>query len=87
MVQKYKKVTSGVFPKPGRICVVFDCSASFHGHSLNSILLPGPDLTNNLVGVLCRFRKEPIVLICDIEAVFHQFQVAAKHCDYLRFLW
>ena len=46
--------------KPTKIRVVFDCSAEFHNESLNKHLLQGPDLTNNLVGVLCRFWKEPV---------------------------
>jgi len=44
--------------KPDKLRVVFDCSAKFHGVSLNDTLLTGPDLINPLVGVLCRFRKE-----------------------------
>ncbi len=73
--------------KPGKIHVVFDCSARFHETSLNDHLLTGPDLTNTLVGVLCRFRKGPIAVMCDIERMFHQFHVAKEHQDYLRFLW
>ena len=42
--------------KPGKIRVVFDCSAKFVGLSLNSMLYKGPDLTNSFVGVLTRFR-------------------------------
>lgn len=42
--------------KPGKIRIVFDCSAEFHGESLNRHLLQGPDLINSLTGVLCRFR-------------------------------
>ena len=38
--------------KPDKIRVVFDCSAEFKGESLNRHLLQGPDLTNNLVGVV-----------------------------------
>ena len=49
--------------KPDKIRVVSNCSATFIGHSLNKYLLQGPDLTNSLVGVLCRFRKELIAFM------------------------
>ncbi|KAK3709219.1 hypothetical protein QZH41_004583 [Actinostola sp. cb2023] len=73
--------------KPGKIRVVFDCSATYNGESLNRQLLQGPDLTNNLVGVLFRFRQEPIAFMCDIEKMFHQVKVNKECRDYLRFLW
>ncbi|KAJ8380265.1 hypothetical protein SKAU_G00010430 [Synaphobranchus kaupii] len=73
--------------KPGKICVVFDCSARFQETSLNDHLLTGPDLTNTLVGVLCRFRKGSVAVMCDVERMFHQFQVKREDQDYLRFLW
>ncbi|XP_065109942.1 uncharacterized protein [Paramisgurnus dabryanus] len=72
--------------KPGKIRVVFDCSARF-GTSLNEHLLTGPDLTNTLIGVLCRFRKGRVAIMCDVEHMFHQFHVAKEDQDYLRFLW
>ena len=40
--------------KPGKICVVFDCSAEFEGKSINKELLPGPDLTNQIVSIVIR---------------------------------
>ncbi|KAK3715792.1 hypothetical protein QZH41_001220 [Actinostola sp. cb2023] len=73
--------------KPQKIRVVFDCSAEYKGESLNRHLLQGPDLINNLVGVLARFRKERSAIMCDIEGMFHQVHVNEKHRNYLRFLW
>ena len=52
--------------KPGKIRVVFDCSCSYKGTSLNEELLQGPNLTNSLVGVLTRFRLEPVAFMADI---------------------
>ena len=74
-------------PKRKKIRVVFDCSARFKGTSLNDHLLSGPDLTNNLVGVLCRFRRYRYAIICDVEKMFHQFIVCENDQNYLHFLW
>ena len=73
--------------KPGKIRVVFDCAAQYKGESLNKHLLQGPDLTNSLVGVLQRFRQEPVAFTCDIEGMFHQVRVNKEDRDLLRFLW
>ena len=69
------------------IRVVFDSSCEFRGVSLNKVLLPGPDLMNNLIGVLMRFRKENVAVMCDVEQMFHSFHVDPAHRDFLRFLW
>ena len=66
---------------------MFDCAAKFHGTSLNEQLLSGPDLTNNLVGVLTRFREAPVALTADIEGMFNQVKVSSGHRRYIRFLW
>ena len=73
--------------KPDKIRVVFDASAEFKGESLNRHLLQGPDLTNSLNGVLCRFCKEPIAFTCDVEGMFHQVFVNPDYRNLLRFLW
>ena len=57
--------------KPGKIRVVFDCSAKFMGKSLNDMLYKGPDQTNSLVGVLSRFRENRIAVMADIESMFY----------------
>ena len=73
--------------QPNKLRVVFDCSSQFRGTSLNSHLLSGPDLTNTLTGVLCRFRKDVVAFMCDVKEMFHQFHVNKEHRDYFRFLW
>ena len=73
--------------KPGKIRVVFDCSASFQGVSLNERLLQGPDLANSLVSVLTRFRHEPVAMMADVEATFYQVSVEKADRSLLRFLW
>ena len=41
--------------KPGKVRRVANAASKFRGQSLNSNLLTGPDLLNNLLGVLMRF--------------------------------
>lgn len=52
---------------PGKIRVVFDYSGSFGEQSLNKELLPGPDMTNQIVRVLKSFQQNNIAFIADIE--------------------
>ena len=74
-------------PKKKKLRIVFNCSQEYNGESLNKNLLQGPLLTNNLTGVLLRFRQEPVAVTCDIEGMFHQVHVNPEHRDLLRFLW
>ncbi len=73
--------------KPGKVRVVFDCAPRFGDTPLNDQLLQGPDLTNDLTGVLLRFRQESVALMADVEQMFHQVRVAPDDCHALRFLW
>ena len=66
---------------------MFDSSARYNNISLNQVLNTGPDLTNMLLGILLRFRKERIAVTADIEQMFYNFCVSEEHRDYLRFLW
>ena len=73
--------------KPGKIRVVFDLSAEYHGTSINKQLLSGPDLANQIVGVLLRFREESVAVTGDIEAMFHQVKIPEEQRNFLRFIW
>ena len=77
----------GVSQPPKKLRVVMDCSAKFEGRCLNDELLQGPDLTNNLLGVLLRFRRENIAFTADVEGMFLQVRVPEEHQKFLRFLW
>ncbi|XP_062422700.1 uncharacterized protein LOC119214058 [Pungitius pungitius] len=81
--------TFGVYhpQKPDQIRVVFDSSAQCDGISLNDVLLSGPDLNNSLIGVLLRFRREPVAVTADIRQMFYCFSVREDCRDFLRFLW
>ena len=74
-------------PRKGKIRVVFDCSSQYKGTSINQNLLSGPDLTNQLVGVLHRFRFEPVAFMADIQAMFYQVRVPENQRSHLRYLW
>ena len=67
--------------------IVFDCSAKFNNTSINDVLLQGPDLCNNLTGVLLRFRQEEVAVAADIRNMFHQVFVEEQDRSVLRFLW
>ena len=54
---------------------------------MNSVLLQGPDLTNSLLGVLLRFRRELVAVSVDVEQMFYCFGVHEKDRNYLRFFW
>ena len=69
-----------------KIWVVFDCSAEYDGVSLNRRLLSGPNLTNQTVGILVKFREDYVAIMADLEAMFYQVFVANRHRSLLSFL-
>lgn len=60
--------------KPDKVRIVFDCSSSYAGVSLNGRLLQGSNLANNLLGVIMRFYEQ-LAILADMEAMFHQVKV------------
>ena len=72
--------------KPGKICVQFDCIAKFQGISLNKELLSGPDLTNQITGILTRFHEKKIAIMADVETMYHEVQVPEDQQSFFKFL-
>ena len=76
-----------IHPRKNKLRVVLDASARFAGVSLNDRLLPGPDLSSSLIGVLVCFRQERVAFMADLECMFYQVRVPVSQRDLLRFLW
>ena len=73
--------------KPGKVRRVLNVGSKFHGTSLNKSLLVSPDLLQNLIFVLLRFRQHKYAVSADIESMFLQVGVLARDQYSLRFLW
>ena len=67
--------------------MVFDCGAQYQNVSINKELMSGPDLANQVVGVLLRFRMEKIAFMADIKSMFYQVMVPQEQRSLLRYLW
>ena len=73
--------------KPGKVHRVLNGEAKFQGTSLNKSLLTGPDLLQNLIHVLLRFRQHHFAVSADIDGMFLQVGVPNGDQPSLRFLW
>ena len=73
--------------KPDKVRRVCNAAAKYQGVSLNDKLMPGPDLLNSLLGIIFRFRENPVAMTADIESMFLQVAVPPHECRFLRFLW
>ncbi|XP_062541539.1 uncharacterized protein LOC134209558 [Armigeres subalbatus] len=73
--------------KPKKVRLIWDAAAKVNGVSLNTFLLPGPDLLVSLPSVLFRFRQYPVATCGDIKEMFHQIKVTTADRHSQRFLW
>ena len=71
--------------KPGKVRRVLNGAANFHGQSLNSALLAGPDLLQSLIHILFRFRQYSFAVSADIEGMFLQVGVIPRDRPSLQF--
>ena len=67
--------------------IVFNSSSVFKGHKLNDYWHKGPDLLNNLFGVVTRFRENRIAICGDISKMYHRILIPESDQHVHRFLW
>ena len=67
--------------------IVFNTSASYQGHALNEYWMKGPDLLNDLFGVLLRFRERQCALIGDLSKMYHRILIPESDQHVHRYLW
>ena len=67
--------------------IVFNSSAVFRGHCLNDYWMKGPDLLNDLFGVVLRFRENEVAFIGDISKMYHRIRIPEADQHVHRFLW
>ena len=69
------------------IRIVLNISASVKLHMLNDYWFKGPDLLNNLFGVLFRVRENAVAVCGDIMNMYHMVPILPVDQHVHRFLW
>ncbi|XP_071941071.1 uncharacterized protein [Antedon mediterranea] len=67
--------------------IVFNSSAIYQGHCLNEYWMKGPDMLNDLFGLILRFRENETAIIGDISKMYHRVLIPIRDQHVHRFLW
>ena len=67
--------------------IVFNSSAKMYGHVINDYWAKGPNLINNLLSVLIRFREGHFAVIGDIRKMYQAIRLSEVDQNTHRFLW
>ncbi|XP_068247848.1 uncharacterized protein [Palaemon carinicauda] len=67
--------------------IVFNSSADYKGHRLNVYWAKGPDLLNDLVVILLRFRQDNVAVIEDISKMYNAVRLKELDQHNHRFVW
>ena len=54
---------------------------------MNDYWLKGPDLLNNLFGIIPRFRQKEVAVMGDISKMYHRVLIPERDQHVHRFLW
>ena len=66
---------------------MIDAAAKSAGTSFNDLILTGPDLLKNLLGVLMKFRQRPYAIKADMRDMFLKIKIISEDQDAQPFLW
>nr|XP_037875909.1 uncharacterized protein LOC119630468 [Bombyx mori] len=68
--------------------VVFNASAKTStGHTLNDLMKRGPNLQQDLMSLILRWRQYQFAYTADIEKMYRQIQCSTEHQNYQKILW
>ncbi|XP_031350590.1 uncharacterized protein LOC116176246 [Photinus pyralis] len=71
-----------------KLRVVFDASAkTTSGYSLNDVQYTGPNLQNDLMAILLRFRQYTYVITADISKMYRNILVNHDHRRFQKIFW
>ena len=66
---------------------VFNSTSSYQGHKLNDDWMKDSDLTNNLFGVILRFREREAAIVEDNSEMYHRVPNPERDQQVHGFLW
>ena len=64
----------------------YHSSCMFQGHQLNDYWMKGPNMLNNLFGVVLHFREREVALVGDISKMYHRVLIPPQDQHVHRFL-
>ncbi|XP_071962704.1 uncharacterized protein [Antedon mediterranea] len=67
--------------------IVFNSANRCQGEAINEYWMKGPDLLNNLSGVLMRFREREVAVCGDISKMYHRVLIPEMDQHVHRYLW
>ncbi len=67
--------------------IAFNSSSRYKGQCLNDCWIKGPDLLNNMFGVILRFREQPVAVSGDISKMYHRIGIPEEDQHVHRFVW
>lgn len=71
-----------------KLRVVFDASSKDeNGLSLNDVLIPGPNIQQDLFSILLRFRKYRIAFTADVTKMYRQIKIRKEQHCLQRIVW